>query len=130
MATSYHVTLPEIEALGCMREEVSLRNVEEPTGRSDSLGDTRVNCGHLYCKYLDKITFTDSTYIIFRCCRFFLYAFHCLSVGSYEVPLLALVLAILTLLPLQRWVVLETRGSDMILHVTARIILLNYHLTL
>jgi hypothetical protein len=30
MATSYHVTLPEIEALGCMREEVSLRNVEEP----------------------------------------------------------------------------------------------------
>jgi len=76
MATSYHVTLPEIEALGCMREEVSLRNVEEPTGRSDSLGDTRVNCGHLYCKYLDKITFTDSTYIIFRCCRFF---FTCIS---------------------------------------------------
>lgn len=61
---------------------------------------------------------------------FFLHAFHCLSAGSYEVPLLALVLAILTLLPLQRWVVLETRGSDMILHVTARIILLNYHLTL
>jgi uncharacterized membrane protein YczE len=62
--------------------------------------------------------------------RVSLYAFHCLSVGSYEVPLLALVLAILTLLPLQRWVVLETRGSDMILYVTARIILFNYHLTL
>jgi len=70
MATSYHVTLPEIEALGCMREEVSLRNVEEPTDRQHSLGDTRVNCGHLYCKYLDKNTFTDWTYLIFSWCRF------------------------------------------------------------
>ena len=59
MATSYHVTLREIEALGCMREEVPLRNVEEPTDRSHSLGDTRVICGHLYCKYHGKITFVD-----------------------------------------------------------------------
>lgn len=68
MATSYHVTLPEIEALACMREEVALRNVEESTDRSHSHGDTRVNCGHLCCKYHDKITFMDRKYVVFRCC--------------------------------------------------------------
>jgi hypothetical protein len=49
MATSYHVTLPEIEAPGCMREEVPLRNVEEST--SHSALETRVDSRLRKCKY-------------------------------------------------------------------------------
>lgn len=53
MATSYHVTLPEIEAPGCMREEVPLRNVEESTNRSAF--ETRVDCRLRKCKYWTHI---------------------------------------------------------------------------
>jgi hypothetical protein len=130
MATSYHVTLPEIETLGYMREEVSLRNVEEPTTAPTAL-ETRVSIVGTF----NVSTATKShlragriPYFVFAgfLCR------HCIAsvLEVRKIPMLALVLAILTLLPLQRWVDLETRGSGMILHVTARIIIFNYNLTL